>query len=209
MSKFVLPELSYDYGALEPHISGKIMQLHHDKHHAAYVNGANTTLEKLHDARQKKDFGNIPLLEKQLAFHVSGHVMHSIFWQNLSPKGGGEPKGALLEQINKDFGDFASFKAQLTQATGTVMGSGWGALSWEPMSKRLITSQIYDHQSEAPQNSVHLMVIDAWEHAFYLQYENNKMKFFEAIWNIVNWDDVTQRFENAKKLDLALKNVAG
>ncbi len=209
MSKFVLPELSYDYGALEPHISGKIMQLHHDKHHAAYVNGANTTLEKLHDARQKKDFGNIPLLEKQLAFHVSGHVMHSIFWQNLSPKGGGEPKGALLEQINKDFGDFASFKAQLTQATGTIMGSGWGALSWEPMSQRLITSQVYDHQSEAPQSAVHLMVIDAWEHAFYLQYENNKMKFFEAIWNIVNWDDVSQRYENAKKLDLALKNVAG
>lgn len=204
MAKYTLPELRYDYGALEPHISGKIMQLHHDKHHAGYVAGANKALEGLEEARAKNDFAKIASLEKALAFHLSGHVMHSLFWQNLKPQGGGEPGGELGEQIKRDFGSFAGFKAQLIQATGTIMGSGWGALAWEPVSKRLITTQIHDHQSETGQGTVPLLVIDAWEHAFYLQYMNEKMKFFEAIWNVFNWDDVSARFAQAKKLDLGL-----
>jgi len=204
MAKYTLPDLRYDYGALEPHISGKIMQLHHDKHHAAYVAGANKALEGLEEARAKNDFTRIAALEKQLGFHLSGHVMHSLFWQNLTPKGGGQPAGDLGEQLNKDFGSFDGFKAQLTNAAMTIMGSGWAALSWDPVAKRLVTTQIHDHQSETTQGGVPLLVLDAWEHAWYLQYLNDKAKFFEAVWNIWNWDDVSARFGQAKKLDLGL-----
>lgn len=207
MAKFTLPPLPYDYGALEPHISGKIMELHHDKHHAAYVTGANTVMEKLHDARQKNDFAAIPLLEKQLAFHTSGHVMHSLFWQNLTPKGGGEPTGDLAAAIQRDFGSFEAFKNQMTQATATIMGSGWGALEWDPVAKRLLTAQIYDHQSNTAMGGVPLFVIDAWEHAFYLQYGPAKADFFKAVWNIVNWDDIAARYKAVQSLDLSLKGA--
>jgi Fe-Mn family superoxide dismutase len=204
MAKYTLPDLRYDYGALEPHISGKIMQLHHDKHHAAYVGGANKALEGLEEARAKNDFAKIPLLEKQLGFHISGHVLHSLFWQNLAPKAGGKPAGELGEQINHDFGSFDGFKAQLNNAAATIFGSGWAALAWDPVTKRLLTTQIHDHQSETAQGSVPLMVIDAWEHAYYLQYANEKAKFFEAVWNLWNWEDVSTRLAHAKKLDLGL-----
>jgi Fe-Mn family superoxide dismutase len=208
MAKYTLPELRYDYGALEPHISAKIMQLHHDKHHAAYVTGANKALEGLEEARTKNDFAKIALLEKQLGFNVSGHVLHSIFWQNLKPQGGGEPTGELATQISQDFGSFAAFKAQLTQATATVMGSGWGALVWDPLSKRLTTVQLHDHQSETAIGAAPLLVIDAWEHAWYLQYVNEKLKFFDAVWNIFNWEDVAARFAAAKKHDLSILKAA-
>ena len=127
MADYTLPDLPYDYAALEPHVSGQIMELHHDKHHAAYVAGANTTLEKLAAARDKDDFGPIVGLEKTLAFHISGHVLHSIFWQNLSPDGGDKPTGDLATAIDEHFGSFDKFKAHLTQATNTIQGSGWGA----------------------------------------------------------------------------------
>ena len=204
MPKYTLPDLSYDYGALEPHVSGKIMQLHHDKHHLAYVNGANTATEGLAEARSKNDFAKIAALEKALAFHTSGHVLHSLFWQNLAPKAGGEPTGTLAEQINRDLGSFAAFKSQLTNAAMTIMGSGWAALAWEPVAKRLVTTQIHDHQSENTMGGVPIMVLDAWEHAWYLQYMNEKGKFFEAVWNVWNWDDIAPRLAQAKKLDLGL-----
>src|SRR5690606_33425430 len=121
-----LPDLPYDYGALEPHISAEILTLHHDKHHAGYVTGANTALEKLAAARDNNDFSTITKLEKDLAFHLSGHVLHSLFWQNLSPDGG-EPTGALADQINTDFGGVDKFKAHMTEAANTVQGSGWAA----------------------------------------------------------------------------------
>jgi Fe-Mn family superoxide dismutase len=208
MAKYTLPELRYDYGALEPHVSGKIMQLHHDKHHAAYVGGANKALEGLEEARAKNDFTRIAALEKQLGFHLSGHVMHSLFWQNLAPQKGGEPTGDLAEQLNKDFGSFAGFKAQFTNCAMTIMGSGWAALQWDPLSKRLVTTQIHDHQSENTMGGVPIMVLDAWEHAWYLQYLNDKAKFFEAIWNVWNWDDIAPRLAQAKKLDLGLIKAA-
>src|SRR5689334_18175081 len=165
MAKYTLPDLRYDYGALEPHISGKIMQLHHDKHHAAYVGGANKALEGLEEARAKNDFSRIAAFEKQLGFHLSGHVLHSLFWQNLTPKGGDKPAGELGEAITHHFGSFDGFKAQLNNAAATIMGSGWAALAWDPVAKRLITTQIHDHQSETAQGSVPLLVVDAWEHA--------------------------------------------
>jgi Fe-Mn family superoxide dismutase len=207
MSKYTLPELAYDYGALEPHVSGKIMELHHDKHHAAYVAGANTATEGLAEARAKNDFAKIAALEKALAFHTSGHILHSLFWQNLAPKAGGEPTGALSEQIKQDFGGFTQFRAQLTNAAMTITGSGWAALAWEPLAKRLVTTQIYDHQSNVNQGGVPLLVLDAWEHAFYLQYGPDKKSFFEAVWNIWNWLDVGQRFDKVRSLDLGLRGA--
>ncbi|MFO7277152.1 MAG: superoxide dismutase [Pseudomonadota bacterium] len=199
MTRYVLPDLPYDYGALEPHISGKILELHHGKHHRAYVDGANKVLEQLQEARQKGDFTHIAALERQLAFNVSGHVLHSIFWQNMKPNGGGKPKGELAEAIDRDFGSFDAFKQQLTKAAGTIMGSGWAALVWDPLSQSLTTVQIHDHQSQTIQGSVPLLVIDAWEHAYYLQYHNEKLKFFDAVWNVWNWDDVAQRYAQARK----------
>jgi len=202
MTKYVLPDLQYDYGALEPHISARIMQLHHDKHHKTYVDGANTALEHLEEARSKGDFSRIAALEAALAFNLSGHVLHSIFWRNLSPDGGGKPSGELASAIDRDFGSFDHFKQQLTKAAATCMGSGWGALAWDSLAGRLLTVQIHDHQSHTIQGGLPLLVIDAWEHAYYLQYQNEKTKFFDAVWNIWNWKDVAERFERARSFEL-------
>jgi Fe-Mn family superoxide dismutase len=211
MAKYTLPDLSYDYGALEPHISGKIMQLHHDKHHQAYVTGANTAFDGLSEAREKNDFSRIAALERALAFHVSGHVLHSLFWQNLTAakdaRAGGQPDGALGTQIERDFGTFQAFRGQLTNAAATIMGSGWAALVWEPVSKRLVTTQIHDHQSDVTQAGIPLLVLDAWEHAYYLQYGPDKKSFFEAVWNVWNWPDVAARFEAVRTVDLGLKST--
>jgi Fe-Mn family superoxide dismutase len=204
MAEYVLPDMPFDYGALEPHISGRIMELHHNKHHAAYVKGANQTLEKLDEARAKEDFTRLGALEKALAFNISGHILHSIFWENLAPKGGARPEGELAAAIVEDFGNFESFQRQMRETAGTIMGSGWAALVWEPMAGRLLITQIYDHQSNLSQSGVPLMLIDAWEHAYYLQYENRKTDFFEAIWNVWNWKDVARRFEAARQFKLGL-----
>jgi superoxide dismutase, Fe-Mn family len=204
MTQYVLPDLSYDYDALEPHISGRLMQLHHDRHHKVYVDGANLACEQLAEAREKGDFTKIAAVEEALAFNVSGHVLHSIFWRNLTPNGGGTPKGKLAEAIDRDFGAFDRFKQQMTKAAATCMGSGWSALMWDTLSARLLTVQIHDHQSQTIQGAVPLLVLDAWEHAYYLQYENEKAKFFDAIWNVWNWDDIAPRLAQAKKLDLGL-----
>ena len=193
MSWYELPDLPYDYGALEPHISARIMELHHDKHHRTYVEGANKASEMLEAARKEGDFSHIAAIERALAFNVSGHALHSIFWQNLTPNGGGEPQGELASAIQRDFGSFEGFKKQLTKAAEMSMGSGWAALVWEPMAARLLTVQIHDHESQTLQGSTPLLVLDAWEHAYYLQYQNEKAKFFEAIWNLWNWDDVSER----------------
>ena len=202
MAQYTLPDLPYDFGALEPHYSGQILELHHDKHHAAYVAGANTTLDKLAEAREKGDFGAIVGLEKTLAFNVSGHVLHSIFWKNLSPDGGDKPTGELSSALDEHFGSFDAFKAHMTQASATVQGSGWGALAWEPLGQRLLIEQIYDHQGNLGNGSIPLMVFDAWEHAWYLQYKNVKADFFAALWNIVNWNDVAARFAAAKGVSI-------
>ena len=203
-----LPALPYDYSALEPHISGRIMELHHDKHHATYVEGANKTLEQLDEARDKADFTRLAALEKALAFNLSGHILHSLFWQSMMPKGGGKPEGELAEALQRDFGGFDSFKKQMSQVAATIMGSGWAALVWEPLGGRLLTTQIYDHQSNLSQGGIPLLVIDAWEHAFYLQYENRKAEFFEAVWKVWNWKDVAQRFHDARKVDVDIRNAA-
>jgi Fe-Mn family superoxide dismutase len=201
METYTLPELDYDYGALQPHISGEIMELHHDKHHAAYVKGANTALDKLASARGSQDFSTISMLERNLAFHLSGHILHSVFWTNLSPDGGGEPTGDVGEQIGTAFGGFGGFKRQMIEAAGTIQGSGWALASWEPVAKRMVIQQIHDHQGDHGQGTMPLLAIDAWEHAYYLQYKNAKADFFEAIWNVVNWDDVNRRLKGAQRVE--------
>jgi Fe-Mn family superoxide dismutase len=195
---YALPDLAYDFGALEPHISARIMELHHDKHHAGYVKGANTALERLHEMRGKGDFTALAMLERNLAFHVSGHILHSVFWTNLSPDGGGEPDGALAEILDDTFGGALAFRQQMTEAAATIQGSGWALASWEPTASRLVVQQVHDHQGDHGQGTVPLLAIDAWEHAFYLQYENRKTEFFDAVWNVVNWDDVARRLADAR-----------
>lgn len=204
MARFALPDLPYEYNALEPHISAKIMELHHDKHHKVYVDGANKTLEQLQDARAKGNFDAVGGLERTLAFHISGHVLHSLFWQNLSPDGGGKPGGELARAIDRDFGSFDAFKQQLTQTAGTIMGSGWAVLTWDSLSQSLLVSQVHDHQSDTFQGAVPLLVLDAWEHAYYLQYQNEKAKFFDAVWNVWNWKDIAARYDEARSVNLAL-----
>jgi superoxide dismutase, Fe-Mn family len=198
MSVYTLPALKYDYGELEPNLSAKILQLHHDKHHAAYVNGANETLEKLADARKNENFAAINQLEKSLAFHISGHKLHSILWSNMSPKGGGEPAGEIKGLIETDFGGFVPFQKQFNAASAGVQGSGWGVLSWEPLAGKLIVNQVYDHQGEHAQGGVPILVCDVWEHAYYLQYENRRADWIAAFWKVINWDDVNRRLAEAK-----------
>ena len=202
MDLYTLPDLRYDYSALEPHISGKLMELHHTKHHAAYVKNANSVLEQLDESRAKGDFARLAALERALAFNLSGHILHSIFWKNLAPKGGGAPYGDFARAIQKDFGGFQLFRNQLNEVASSIMGSGWAALVWEPIGKRLLITQIYDHQSNLAQAGVPLLVIDAWEHAYYLQYQNRKTEFFEIVWHLWNWEDVSARYASALQLNL-------
>ena len=202
MDRYKLPDLPYDYAALEPHVSGKIMELHHGKHHAAYVKSANSTLEQLAEARDKDDFARLAALERALAFNLSGHILHSIFWKNMMPKGGGTPDGDFGAAVDRDFGNFDRFRRQLTEVASSIMGSGWAALVWEPIGSRLLITQIYDHQSNLAQAGVPLMVLDAWEHAYYLQYQNRKTEFFEIVWNLWNWDDISARYASALELEI-------
>ncbi|MDR2253646.1 MAG: superoxide dismutase [Bifidobacteriaceae bacterium] len=194
MAIYTLPELPYDYSALEPHISGRIMELHHDKHHAAYVAGANAALEQLAAARAAGDHANLPKLEKDLAFNLAGHVNHTVFWQNLTPDSQGAPLGELAEAIAADFGSFQAFKAQFSAAATSIQGSGWAMLAFEPLGGRLLVTQLYDHQSNLAAGIKPLLVLDMWEHAFYLDYLNVKADYVAAFWNIVNWEDVAARY---------------
>jgi superoxide dismutase, Fe-Mn family len=203
MANYTLPDLPYDYAALEPYYSGEILELHHDKHHAGYVRGANQTLERLAEERVRGDWETIVGLEKSLAFNVSGHVLHSIFWKNLSPTGGGKPEGELAAAIEEYFGSFEGFKAHLNESSVTIQGSGWGVLAWEPLGQLLIIEQVYDHQGSVGNGSIPLLAFDAWEHAYYLQYKNVKASFFDALWHIVNWEDVAARFETARGLSIS------
>ncbi len=204
MQAYTLPKLPYKISALEPHYSAQLLELHHGKHHAAYVTGANATLEKLASARKNDDFEAINQLQKNLAFHVSGHVLHSLFWLNMTPQGGKKPPKPLAAAIAESFGSIDAMKRQLTQAALNVQGSGWGTMAWEPLGQRLVVEQVYDHQGNIGNGTVPILVLDMWEHAYYLQYKNVKASWVKAFWKIVNWDDVAQRFDKVRSLDLGL-----
>jgi Fe-Mn family superoxide dismutase len=199
MSKYVLPDLSYDYGALEPNISGKIMELHHDKHHLAYVNGANTALDALAEARDKNDLTMVNKFQKDLAFNLAGHINHTVFWKNMSPEGGDKPTGELAAAIDEYFGSFDAFRAHFTASALGIQGSGWSILVWDILGQKLIIEQLYDHQGNLSVGSIPLLMLDMWEHAFYLDYQNVKPEYVKAFWNIVNWVDVQARFLEASK----------
>ena len=209
MTKYELPELPYDYAALEPHISARIMELHHSKHHATYVAGANTALEQLAEARAKGEFGNIPKLSKDLAFHLGGHTNHSIFWNNLSPEGGDKPEGELAAALEDAFGSFDAFRGHFGAAALSLQGSGWAVLAYEPLGGNVVIEQLYDQQGNIPVGTIPLLMLDMWEHAFYLDYVNVKADYVKAFWNIVNWADVAARFDAARTGASALITPAG
>ena len=198
MTDYTLPELPYDYAALEPHISGRIMQLHHDKHHAAYVAGTNTALAKLAEARESGNLDAVNLHEKNLAFNLGGHVNHSVFWANLSPDGGDKPVGELAAAIDEFFGSFEAFQKHFTAAAAGVQGSGWSILAWDSIGARLVVVQLYDQQSNIAMGLVPVVMLDVWEHAYYLDYLNVRADYIKAWWNIVNWADATARFTRAR-----------
>lgn len=204
MADYTLPDLPYDYAALEPHISGRIMELHHDKHHAAYVSGANTALEKLAEAREKGDLATVNLHEKNLAFNLGGHANHSLFWQNLSPEGGDRPDGELAAAIDEFFGSFEKFQAHFAATATGIQGSGWSVLAWDTVGSKLAIFQLYDQQANVPLGVVPIVMLDMWEHAFYLDYLNVKADYVKAWWNIVSWQDAAARFARAKATSLIL-----
>jgi superoxide dismutase, Fe-Mn family len=195
-----LPALPYGYGALEPYISKRIMELHHKKHHKSYVDGLNKAEKELEKAREVSDFTLIKHWERELAFHGSGHYLHTIFWYIMSPQGGGWPKGNLLKQIEKDFTSYEDFKAHFSAAAKNVEGVGWAILVWSPRSHRLEILQAEKHQNISQWDTIPLFLIDVWEHAYYLQYENEREKYINRFWNVVNWEYVEKRFNQAKKL---------
>jgi len=192
--KHELPPLPYAYDALEPVYDEQTVRLHHDKHHAAYVAGLNNAEEKLAAARQTGDLALIQHWEKQLAFHGSGHILHTLFWENMAPKAGGDPSGVLADQITNDFGSIEAFRKQFSAAAVAVEGSGWALLAWSREFKKLYILQVENHQKLALQGSIPLLILDVWEHAYYLKYENRRAEWVEAWWNLVNWKDVEKRF---------------
>lgn len=198
MTKYTLPELNYDYAALEPSISARIMELHHSKHHAAYVAGANTALEQMAEARDKSDFATINKLQKDLAFHLSGHINHSIFWTNLAPSNSDRPDGELASAISEFFGSFEAFQSHFNAAAMGIQGSGWAFLAWDSVGQKLIIEQLYDQQSNVATGSIPLLMLDMWEHAFYLDYQNVKADYVKAFWSIINWQNIAERFDSAR-----------
>lgn len=201
MEEYKLPDLPYAYNALEPYIDEQTMRLHHDKHHLAYVNGFNAALKKLEEARAKGDFGAAQALSKAVAFHGSGHTMHTMFWEVMCPKDKSkEPQsGGLFSQLVADFGSMEAFKKQFSEVAKAVEGNGWAVLAYEPLGKRLLVLQAENHQKLTVQLSVPLLVLDVWEHSYYLKYQNNRAGYVEAWWNVVNWSEVEKRLTHAKK----------
>jgi superoxide dismutase, Fe-Mn family len=195
-----LPPLPYGYDALEPYIAEEIMKLHHQKHHQSYVDGLNKAEKMMANARKTGDFDLIKHWEREAAFHGSGHYLHTIFWNIMKPKGGGQPSGLLLKQINMDFGSFSNFKKHFTEAANKVEGVGWAILVWAPRAHRLEILQSERHQLMTQWDTIPLLVLDVWEHAYYLQYKNNRKEYVDNWWNIVNWNEVEKRFNAASNL---------
>ncbi len=200
IGKHVLPPLPYPYNGLEPYISKEIMVLHHSVHHQSYVDGLNKAEIALQEARLKNDYHFIKHWSREAAFHGSGHYLHTIFWNNMSREGGRMPNGVLLQQIQKDFGNFEKFKKHFAEAATQVEGVGWAILFWSPRAQHLDILQTEKHQLFAQWDTIPLLVLDMWEHAYYLQYKTKKAEYVKQWWNIVNWKYVEKRFEKASAL---------
>jgi Fe-Mn family superoxide dismutase len=199
---YTLPHLPYGYKALAPYISEVQLTLHHQKHHQAYVTGANAILEKLDKARKENADLDMKALLKELSFHLGGFRLHNLFWENLAPSGvggGGIPKGALAASINEEFGNFERFKKEFTQTASSVEGSGWAVLTYCMNTGRLMMMQVEKHNVNLIPGYRILMALDLWEHAYYLDYKNDRAKFIDAFWHLVNWDAVDARFVSHMK----------
>lgn len=193
---YSLPKLPYDFKALAPAISEEQLTLHYTKHHQAYVTGANAVLEKLDKARKENTDLDMKAILKELSFHVGGYRLHSLFWENLAPAGnggGGEPKGNLAKAIDAEYGSFARFRKEFTQAASSTEGSGWAVLTYCMKTNRLLIMQLEKHNVNVIPGYRILMALDVWEHAYYLDYRNDRAKFIESFWSIVNWDEVNKR----------------
>ncbi|MEX1106536.1 MAG: superoxide dismutase [Ilumatobacteraceae bacterium] len=194
---YTLPDLPYDYSALEPHLSARLLELHHSKHHAAYVQGANETIVRLHDAEKWQ----VPGLEQSLAFHLGGHYLHSLFWECLSPQSADQAIGGdLAAAIDQEFGSFDQFRERFADALTTIQGSGWAVLGWEPLGQRLMIQQVKDHHGAHVVASQPIFVADGWEHAYYLDYQNEKDRWATALFEIADWGAASRRFDAARSV---------
>ena len=191
---YQLPELPYPYDSLEPYYDEATVKLHHDAHHKAYVDGLNNAEAKLAGARENEDFSLVKHWGRELAFHGSGHILHTLFWQNMCPGGKELAPGKLQEQIDKDFGSYENFKKQFSATAAAVEGSGWALLVWNPVFNKLEILPVEKHQDLTQWGAVPLLTVDVWEHAYYLKYQNKRAAWIEAWWNIVNWADVEERY---------------
>jgi Fe-Mn family superoxide dismutase len=196
-----LPPLPYPYNALEPWIDERTMRLHHDKHHQSYVDGLNLAEKKREEARVNADFTLLKHWERELAFHGAGHYLHTLFWESMTPKGGGQPSGELAAEIGRSFGEFESFRALFSEAANKVEGGGWAILVWSPRSRRLEILTAEKHQNLSQWDVVPILPLDVWEHAYYLKYENERPAYVRNWWNVVNWPAVSARFAKARKLE--------
>lgn len=195
---YVLPELEYEYNALEPYISEELLRLHHSKHHAAYVKGGNSVIEMMDKSRIESTDFDAKSTFKELSFNIGGHILHSLFWKNIAPEGnggGGEPTGAMARLIEEEYGSFERFKKIFSQTAISTEGSGWAALTYCTQTSRPIIMQVEKHNTNVYPMFRILLVLDVWEHAYYLDYKNDRAKYVEGFWNIVNWDDVNKRLE--------------
>ena len=202
MRRYTLPDLEYDYGALEPHISGEAIEAHFEKHHAEYVRGANETLARLEESREAEDQSRRLALERDHASYVAGHALHSLFWRNLTPRAGGGPERHLRRALDFDFGGFERFRRQLSRAAAAV-GSGWAALVWEPLSRRLVTASISDRQPTLNPGGIPIMVLDAWRHVRSRRKSTRRIGLIEAVWDVWNWEDIGRRFEAVRQARVA------
>jgi Fe-Mn family superoxide dismutase len=208
VKQFTLPKLPYEYNALAPYISEEQLKIHHDKHHQAYVNGANNLFKMLDEAKENKatldywvSFGYIKAIAKELSFNVGGHMLHTTFWENMAAAGkggGGEPSGAIADIIDKQFGGFDNFKKAFSATAASTEGSGWAALAVHQCVDRALIVQIEKHNVNILPDFQIVMALDVWEHAYYIDYKNERPKFIEAFWNIVNWDRVNKNLAMVK-----------
>lgn len=191
--QYALPPLPYAYEALEPHIDAKTMQLHHDKHHLAYVNGLNAAMKAIQTGNI--DPTALPTVQRNLSFNGGGHILHTIFWATMAPNAGGAPQGPIADAINKSFGSFDAFKDYFTKVAAGVKGSGWALLSYEPLGDQLMVFEVNEHDTKLIAGSVPLLPLDVWEHAYYLKYQNVRADYIKAWWNVVNWSAVNGAYQ--------------
>ncbi|HZB15534.1 MAG TPA: superoxide dismutase [Nitrososphaeraceae archaeon] len=207
MKKYELPPLPYNYDALEPHIDARTMEIHHTKHHQTYTDKLNAALEKCPPEVQEKDIveilsnlDQVPADQKSaINFNGGGFDNHRIFWNNMKPNSGGEPSGSIADAINTSFGSFSDFKEKFSSTTILIQGSGWGWLVYNPSTNKVEYKAMPNQTSPRTEGLIPLLGCDVWEHSYYLKYQNRRPDYVSAWWNVVNWEDVTNRFESIKK----------